>query len=77
VAQRTIRVESVFRAKREDSANKLVSRPQKALGQSTRVTELAPYWKDNALYECEFTTPLADGTPAETTQAVLAVAGQP
>jgi hypothetical protein len=74
--QRAIEWRAFLRAKGEDSANKLVSRLQETLGQSMRVTELARYWKDDALYECEFTTPLADGSPAETTQAALMVAGQ-
>jgi hypothetical protein len=67
---------ALLRAKNEDGANRLVLRLQKALGAPVRVTALGPYWKDDALYRCMFATSLADGSPAETTQTVLTLAGQ-
>lgn len=54
-----VRWTAFLRVGSQAAAEKLLVRLQETLGQELLEVEVGPYWKDDALHRCEFTTPLA------------------
>ena len=66
---------SARRARR--ARNKLLFRLHDALGCAINISELGPYWKDEALYRCVFTTALpVNDERASLVEGVLVLAGK-